>query len=91
MHLIQFRIHYPEFRTAPDDFVQAFLDQAATMVSEIVVGTRYDQMHGLKAAHLIALSPGAVNARLVAKDGTTTYEVAFKQAALSKVAGVMAV
>ena len=91
MNLAQFRTQFPELRTAPDDFVQSYLDAAATMVSSAVVGTRYDTLHGLKAAHLIAISPAGVNARLVAKDGTTTYSVAFLQTAQSKVAGVMAV
>lgn len=91
MTLAQFRVHYPEFRTAPDEFVLSFLAAAETMISAAVVGTRYDQLHGLKAAHLMAISPGSINARLVAKDGTTTYGVAFTQCAQSKVAGVMAV
>lgn len=91
MNIAQFRLLYPEFRTASDPFVQGFLDEAATMISRDVVGSRYDQLHGLKAAHLIAISPAAVNARLVAKDGTTTYSVAFKECAMSKVAAVMVV
>lgn len=89
MNLAQFKNQYPEFRSSPDPFVQSFLDAAAKMISEAVVGTRYDTLHGLKTADLITRSPGGVNARLIAKDGTTTYGVAFMQVAQSKVAGVM--
>lgn len=89
MNRAQFRLLYPEFRTALDPFVQAYLDEAATMIDAATVGSRYDQLHGLKTAHLIACSPAAVNARLVAKDGTTTYSVAFRECAMSKVAAVM--
>ena len=89
MNLAQFKNQYPEFKTCQDPFLQSFLDAAATMISEAVVGTRYDTLHGLKAAHLIALSPAGVNARLVAKDGTTTYGNMFREVAQSKVAAVM--
>jgi hypothetical protein len=71
--------------------VEAYLNMAAAMISEAVVGTRYDQLHGLKTAHLLATSPGGINVRLVQKDGSTTYSNAFKEAALSKVAAPMVV
>jgi hypothetical protein len=80
MNLETFRLKYPEFRTASSAFVQSFLDDAATYLSRDVLGDQYDHAHGLKAAHLIATSPGGVMARMVAKDGTTTYSKAYETA-----------
>lgn len=91
MDLTQFRLQYPEFRTCLDPFVQEYLDRAATMLDQSVCGTRYDLLHGLKAAHLLALSPAGINVRLLAKDGTTTYQRAFQEVLLSKISGVMVV
>jgi Protein of unknown function (DUF4054) len=89
MTLSEFRLMFPEFRTAQDTFIQAFLDDAATMVSETSCGSRYSLLHGLKAAHLIATSPAGVAAKMVSKDGTTTYGTQFREVAMSKVAGIM--
>jgi hypothetical protein len=91
MTLAQFRVMFPEFRTALDTFVQPFLDSAATMVDLATVGTRYDMLHGLKAAHLIATSPAGVAAKMVSKEGKTTYGEQFREVAQSKVAGIMVV
>jgi len=89
--LDQFRVKYPEFRTASSEFVQAYLDAAAEFVSADVLGTAYDQAHGLKAAHMMAKSPGGVMARLVAKDGSTTYDTQFRELLRSRIAGVSVV
>lgn len=77
MELVAFRVEYPEFRNVGDEQVEAYLTNAATQLSQAVIGSQYDLMHGLKTADLIARSPGGVNARLLAKDGTTTYGNAY--------------
>ena len=92
MDLTDFRINYPEFRNVADEQVESYLTQAGTQLSQAVIGNQYDLMHGLKTADLIARSPGGVNARLLAKDGTTTYGNAYDKLKHSiGVAGVMAV
>lgn len=92
MNLTSFRVNYPEFRNVGDEQIAAYLEQAASQLSEAVIGTQYDLVHGLKTADLIARSPGGVNARLLAKDGTTTYGNAYDKLKYAiGTAGVMAV
>lgn len=75
MNISDFRTKYPEWNTAqPDAFVQAFLDEAARSISSDVAGDRYDDMHGLLTAHLLALSPHGRNSRLAAPaNGQSVY------------------
>lgn len=89
MTLTQFRTRYPEFRTASDAFVQAYLDDAAaTLVSPAALGTAYDTAHGLATAHLIAVSPAGKNARMVNDDGTTQYGKTLSELMRARVAGI---
>lgn len=74
MYLEDFRIRYPQFRTAGDELVQACLDDAEMRVSEDTFGTRFDQAHGLKAAHLLAISPYGRSQRLASNDGESIYQ-----------------
>ena len=90
MTLTEFRVQYPEFRTVGDEFLQCHLDQAERLVSSTVCCNKFDLLHGLKTADLIARSPGGVAAKLLAKDGTTTYGNAFDKAKYSVgTAGIM--
>jgi len=86
MDLAGFRTYSAEFINVPDAIVQgeldaAFLeidqgvwgDMAAQPVSSTAAYTKADQGHRYLAAHKLASSPFGQQARLVAKDGTTTY------------------
>ena len=64
---------FPEFATATDALVTPWLNAAAARLSQAVLGAAYDEAHGALAAHMLATSPGGQSARMVAKDGTTTY------------------
>lgn len=74
MDLATFRIQFPEFQFVDDSLVQAMLTAAALSVDVDVWGTKAGQGVGYLAAHKLALSPYGQAARLVAKDGSTTYE-----------------
>jgi hypothetical protein len=73
--LAAFRTRYPEFRTAPDPFVQAVLDSAATELNATEIGAPFDEAHGLLTAHKIAISPLGTNSRVLNDAGETTYQV----------------
>jgi len=90
MTLTQFRTRYPEFRTAPDSFVQAYLDDAAASLvgPSDQLGTAYDVAHGLATAHLIAVSPAGKNARMVNDDGTTQYGKTLSELMRARVSGI---
>lgn len=73
MLLTPFRLQYPEFSLAGDDYVQAYLDVAALRLDTAVWGTLFDQGHGLLAAHLMAATPAGLTAGMTARDGTSPY------------------
>lgn len=72
--LAQFRVRFPEFNSANDPLVNAYLDIAKESIDSEVWGTRENEGHGYLTAHLLCLSPSGQMSRLVAKDGSTTYE-----------------
>lgn len=71
--LASFRVAFPEFEGADDALVQAKLDEATNALDARVFGVRFDEAVQYFAAHRLAISPFGQNARLVAKDGSTTY------------------
>lgn len=75
MDLAAFRLRFPEFSTAEDEFVQAFLDAAAKETSAAEFGEAYDEAHGLLAAHKMAISPLGQSARILNDQGRTSYEL----------------
>lgn len=79
MNLATFRVEYPELATAPDALVNTKLASAARSIDSDLFGDRYDDAHGLLAAHLICLSPYGKNARLSSKEGKTTYGERYEQ------------
>lgn len=79
LSLLQFRSLFPEFQKTPDDLVQSRLDQAAARLDPGVWGSRFDQAHGLLAAHLLAVSPFGQAARLVTEKGESTYGRQYKE------------
>lgn len=83
-----FIVKYPEFRTATAGQIQKALDEAALYVSEAVLFDAYEAAHALKAADILARSPSGIMARMVAKDGSTTYSVQFQQLIQTRVCGI---
>jgi hypothetical protein len=76
-----FLIIFPEFvalNAEDPTLVTAALARADRRVSDSW-GTRRDDVIALTTAHQLALSPWGRNARLVAKDGTTTYGEELKE------------
>lgn len=65
---------FPEFASTDLDLVKAMLDAADLEIDRSVWGPKGDQGQAFLAAHKLALSPFGQGTRLVAKDGTTTYE-----------------
>lgn len=82
-----FRARWPEFTATPDALVQPALDEAARSVDPRLFAAQTDDAVGWLAADLIARSPGGENARLVAKDGTTTYGDRFRVIARGRAGG----
>lgn len=72
MNLAGFRDRFPEFKTAGDTMVTAFLAAAALQTSSDW-GTNYDEAHGLLTADLLANSPFGKNARLENDEKRTNY------------------
>ena len=77
MDLATFRAMCPEMRTAGDDFVQAYLDEAAGELNATEYGGMYDAAHRLLTAHKIAVSPFGRASRMVNDKGESTYEAEF--------------
>lgn len=80
-----FVIQFPEFRGADVSLIQAQLDAAALELDTVRWGTLFDQAQGYLAAHKLALSPYGQNAKMAAKDGSTTYMVHFKDLVLKQI------
>lgn len=75
----EFRIRFPEFDLATDEYLKFQLDDAALELDETVWGKLYSLGVGYLAAHKMTLSPFGMNAKLmgtidsVARDNTVTY------------------
>jgi Protein of unknown function (DUF4054) len=72
-----FFARYPEFVPAGGALANACLLEAAATIDQATYGNLYDTAQGALAAHLLAISPAGQMARLVAKDGSTTYRKRF--------------
>lgn len=79
MNLNDFLIQFPEFRTADVNLVQAMLNAALLEIDAGLWRAKADQGQAYLTAHRLAMSPFGQNARLVAKDGSTTYFQHFKE------------
>lgn len=78
LDLAAFRLEYPEFQSAEDAFVSAYLARAARRIDPRIWGELAAEGHGLLAAHLVATSPYGQMARMVSADGDSTYGKAFR-------------
>lgn len=79
MDLPTFRSFHPEFVNVPDPLVTAELGAALLFLDAGVWGNKIDQGQRFRTAHQLALSPFGQAARMVAKDGSTTYETHYKR------------
>ena len=70
---------FPEFEPAGRQLVESKLADARLRVDAAVWEAKTDLGVKYLAAHLLALSPFGQQARLVAKDGSTTYGKHHKQ------------
>ncbi len=74
MLIAAYRVQFPEMNGVSDGLVQAMLDAALLEIDVDLWGAKADQGQAYLASHKLATSPFGQNARMVAKDGTTTYE-----------------
>jgi hypothetical protein len=82
-----FLARFPEFEPAPKAMVEAALSEARRNVDAEVFGDKTDDAIRWKAAHLLAISPFGQQARLISKDGSTTYGKYFWELAKSVTPG----
>ncbi len=82
-----FLARFPEFEPAPKAMIEAALDEAERNVDVAIFGSKTDDAVRWKAAHLLAIAPFGQQARLVSKDGSTTYEKRFDKLAKSMTPG----
>lgn len=68
-----FLVRCPEFTDADAALVEAKLAEAERRTPSVVWGDLQDDGIACLAAHLLAISPNGQMARLVNKDGSTTY------------------
>lgn len=74
-----FKASFPEFKSTADELIQAQLDRAARHCDASVYLDKHEDAVLYRAAHLLALSPQGAAAKMVNKDGTTTYEKHFNE------------
>lgn len=73
INLSQFRAKFPEFVSAPDAFVQVFLDTASKRIDLETWGTWENEGHGLLTAHLLVTAPNGQFSRLQSEKGESVY------------------
>lgn len=82
------RAYFPEFQTLGDTFMQPYLDNALQRTPAAVWGGLQDQGVTYLAAHLMAISPYGVHAKLSSKDGSSVYGKQRKQLNRTVTAGL---
>ncbi len=70
---------FPEFNTAPDVLIQSRLDLAQLQIDPAIWGDRAGEGQAWLAAHLMATAPGGQFARLLSKEGSSTYKVRYDE------------
>lgn len=68
----QFRTRFPEFVSASNEMVSAYLTSAALEMNEDIWGDRYDEGQAYLAAHKMALSPSGQAAKMVPQNNVTS-------------------
>ena len=74
-----FTTQFPEFSATDADMVSAMLAASLLEINVAVWGALADQGQAYLTAHKLAISPFGQQARLVQKDGSTTYELEYKR------------
>lgn len=82
-----FLARFPEFEPAPVSMIDSAIGEATRNVDSEVWGDKTDDGVRWKAAHLLAISPFGQQARLMSKDGSTTYGKHFAKLARSVTPG----
>ena len=74
MTRVEFLIAFPEFSNTDTSYLDAKLAEAGRSIDRTVWNVKLaDDGQGNLCAHLLAISPYGNTAKMVAKDGTTTY------------------
>ena len=87
MDPITFKARFPEFNRLPDVTIQDAIQRGQAQTNANVFGPLQDEASSYLAAHFLALSPYGQQARLVSKDGSTTYFMHWIRIAQFKSAG----
>ena len=74
----QFLLRYPEFCPAPQELIEACLEEAELLVDRTVYGAKADMAIKARAAHFVAINPLGELARLDKKGEKTTYLTHFE-------------
>lgn len=85
--LAGFRARFPEFKAVSDAYITTQLADAQLQVDPAVWLDKTDLGIYYLAAHTFALSPAGNAAKLVAKDGSTTYGTKYRELQLSVASG----
>jgi len=76
-----FKQRFQEFSETPDEVVDSALAEATRGCNAEVLGDRFDDAVGWKAAHILSVSPFGQQARLQSKEGESTYLAEWKRLA----------
>lgn len=68
-----FLARFPEFEPASRPMINASIAEAVRGVDATIFGDKTDDAVRWLAAHLLAISPFGMQARLVSKEGASTY------------------
>jgi hypothetical protein len=82
-----FLARFPEFEPATEPMIREAIADAVLNVDADIFGTKTDQAVKLRAAHYLAVSEWGKQARMISKDGSTTYGVEFTKLARSVTPG----
>lgn len=77
-----FKKCHPEFRITDDNYILEWLTRAQLFLDEDLFGDKFETAVFLQAAHMMALSPQGIAAKLVPEKagvGVTTYSTQLKQ------------
>lgn len=91
MDLPTFRARFPEFQNVSNALITEALTAALAFVDADQWGVKRAEGVLYRAAHLLACSPWGNAARLVSKDGTSTYQLQYKQLVREIGIGMMAI
>lgn len=86
----EFKIAFPEFRSALDSLVQAKLDSAARQTDACVWGNTYLDGVMTRTADMLARTPFGKQLQLANRDGTTVYTADLERLEQAAAVGIRA-